>query len=360
MNTQLNPRYFTEQGLVHALNVFNFPEDHDSRKCGLAFRYLFVHSESIPRRRPSQRQIAQKLVRIFEENLTHDGDRQLMYEIADILSTHISGREGRRLINRLREFDERERRAMIVLHQEQRTVVDVPQAAIEKTVYADTQNVHNTKVNQSVLNATKTLYKKYEVFLKSDHRGEILENIQQILMSKYPQKTELIRKSIKYIKQSVATFRIGITLADAFKSVWLWIVEHEHSEELHIRLMEELKEMKGFCTTGHLARIVNVIQGFTEEKELVVTISDVDQCNAVVRHFLSKQLAECQDESVIDGMTDGTPEYINFLKQTVETQIPKWEKEYGEDFTKYVPSIVNEFAHVTVYKIEIAEEQKEN
>lgn len=76
---------------------------------------------------------------------------------------------------------------------------------------------------------------------------------------------------------------------------------HEHSKELKIRLLEEIISMAQYCSTGHLSRFINVIQGFTEDPALCITISDFAQIKSVVANVLQKILSSAP-EDVLDSM----------------------------------------------------------
>ena len=44
--------------------------------------------------------------------------------------------------------------------------------------------------------------------------------------------------------------------------VWTYISSHKHQEEMTKRLIQELYEMSGTCSTGFISRLVNAISGF--------------------------------------------------------------------------------------------------
>ena len=52
------------------------------------------------------------------------------------------------------------------------------------------------------------------------------------------------------------------TLSNILIKVWSYLVDHEHEKEIRKRLMEELEEMSGTCSSGFASRLVNVISGF--------------------------------------------------------------------------------------------------
>lgn len=346
--------WYTPQGLAHALNIVRFPEDYTNKNNlrVTALRYLFENRHRDPRRCPNINELCRKSEQMFEE-FVRQRDMPSANEIADIIS-HYAPVNRIRLLNRLREIEE-ERQNRIVIRNK----------PIKKTVYDDSQNVHNTKVNKSVLQSSQTLYDKYRHVLELEklpylsdddnnkrigrHKDDCLIQIRDEIIKKYPDKTKLIRDGFHYIKTNVGTFGIGITLQDTLLAVWLWIQEHEHKAELEKRLLEELKEMHGYCSTGHLARIVNIIQGFTEEKELLVRISENEQYNAVIRQYLNKVLSSCQDEEIIDGMTEGSDKFKNYVRNKISDILLTWIDDYGKEILEYIPDIVNDYTKIEIF-----------
>jgi hypothetical protein len=54
------------------------------------------------------------------------------------------------------------------------------------------------------------------------------------------------------------------TLSNILLKIWTYIHEHENQHEMKERLIQELNEMSGTCSTGFVSRLVNVISGFGE------------------------------------------------------------------------------------------------
>lgn len=54
------------------------------------------------------------------------------------------------------------------------------------------------------------------------------------------------------------------TLSNILLKIWSYLHEHEHEQEMKDRLLQELVEMSGTCSTGFASRLVNVISGFGE------------------------------------------------------------------------------------------------
>jgi hypothetical protein len=340
MQQQLS-QYYTPQGVSLALNIYNYPSENPSLRVK-ALRYLLTHYGKIYRP-PKLEQLIQRGMELFEE-FFRSKNRESMFEVADIINTFSTDpRMRRRCLERIREYDNPPRN------------VSPPRGRrkpIPKTVYKDTQNVHNSQVNNTVIRASKTLFEKYKEVIRALPSVYYLENIEKSLREKYPSQKEIISDSVEYIKTSTASF-YEITMSEVFISVWLWICDQEKFvPELEQRFIDEMKEMKGYCTTGHLARLINVIQGYTEDENLCIRISDIDQCRAVVRQYLSEELKNCRDEKVLEEMIgeDGDKSnYTGFIRKSVSKKLLDWQKEYGKSMLTDIAVVVNEFAGTKVF-----------
>ncbi len=71
--------------------------------------------------------------------------------------------------------------------------------------------------------------------------------------------------------------KFNSTLVNILLKVWTYASSHEHKDEIHKRLLEELEEMSGTCSSGYASRLINVISGFGEFN---IRISWADQIKA--------------------------------------------------------------------------------
>ena len=275
--------YYTLEGMSLALSIYNFPDDYSKRPYikTKALRYIFTHRKKYGYKAPSLKQLLHFSNTLFDQ-FHRQNDIDSMREVADIVHQYIPTSN---FLDRIRQLE----------NEEIPTITHVAETRISpkqtKTVYADSQNVHNTKINQSVIKILTHLYNKYKDIIDIphiNHKSSLISTISDFLTSKYPLKKDLILHFIKYIKESTANFsNQNLSMIDAFLSLWLWIKDNKDKEELELRLLEEMKEMKGHCTTGHLARLMNVIQGFTDDENLSIRISDKEQCTSVVKQYLT-------------------------------------------------------------------------
>jgi len=206
----------------------------------------------------------------------------------------------------------------------------------ERTIYDDSQNVHDEKVNKSVLRAACKLIEIHE---ETEFDEEKVKN-ELIKMS--PLSAKSVTKVFERIEIDTARFthnNNNFNLYLVFANLWKFIVRHEHKDELKIRLLEEIISMALYCSTGHLARFANVIQGYTEDPDLCITISDFSQIKAVISNILQKML-ETAPVNVLDSMIDEDQTiFINFIIEKMNAKIPEIANEYGGEEKEGEPTV---------------------
>jgi hypothetical protein len=342
MEPQLK-HYFSIQSVNTALNIFNFPEDYSSnpRLRTLSLRYLFANKSKC-KYIPSINKLTEKAVLMFNELI----NTEFANEISDIIYTYCPENRNM-LLNILRDKERKEENKISKISKK------------IKTVYQDSQNVHNNSINRSALSVMENLCNSYlsnieigeNMEEKFIHKKLLLQNIEDILIQKYVSETLHIKDGINYIRKSISTFGDkGTTLLDIFLCIWFWIVDNKKDiQELEKRLIEELKEMKNLCTTGHFTRLINVIQGFTDDEKLCIKISNNDQYKSVIQQYLNSEISSCKDEEILDGILDCKPKYISFVKKIIVKKIIEWKKNYGKEIIDWIPEIVNNYTNYTVF-----------
>ena len=195
------------------------------------------------------------------------------------------------------------------------------------TVYRDSQNVHSSKLNDSVLKACVYLMEIEKP--NGFNPEEVLSNLCEIS----PNHHEIISQVLERIEIDTSRFKCGenmFSLYDVFSSLWSYIKKHEYCADLYKRLIEEMTSMSKYCTTGHFSRFINVLQGYTDDKKLSIVISDEQQIKAVVYNYLDTEMRNAPDE-ITDSMisSDKTPFY-DFILLKMNQRIHMLCNEYGE------------------------------
>jgi hypothetical protein len=289
---------------------------------------------------------------IFEDR---DANLFTKMEIADIFL--LNGREerGNEILELIREEQEREQERERRLHEH------VGQYSLDKskrTVYDDTQNVHNTDINKSVLQASIRLISieriRQSKSLYPDRRlpQKKMEDIKLIL--KPLMNNEILYQVLERIQIDTTSFRWDdnvFGLQTLFLSLYSYIENHRSKKDLYERLSEELTSMNKYCSTGHLSRLINVIQGFSDDEKLYVRISNESQIKAVVTQILN--MSCCDDEKVMDSMmSDDKGPFYTFIVDIMNKKIPEILTEYGDDVLDYIVNSIKKYSQHEHWKIE--------
>lgn len=76
---------------------------------------------------------------------------------------------------------------------------------------------------------------------------------------------KMIKLALNRIEMDRALYsKYNSTLVNILLKVWTYMAGHESEEEMHKRLLQELEEMSGTCSSGFASRLINVISGFGE------------------------------------------------------------------------------------------------
>ena len=178
-----------------------------------------------------------------------------------------------------------------------------------QSIYDDSQNVHNTSINESVKKNILVLYREYEDRYTID---EALMGVQEYFIKKKlytPRITEVLSRI--QTDPYLVCDNPFIYARDILRCLWGYIQSQlglPSHEELLNRLYEEISEAHRTCFSGHISRLVNVVVGF--HPEIHISISKTDQLQIylkkVVHSALQKLLEDKPEkgEKVLNDMTE--------------------------------------------------------
>ena len=208
-----------------------------------------------------------------------------------------------------------------------------------QSIYDDSQNVHNTTINKTTLDTANELVHKYN---PENTRLEYIYYKTKLFSESSLEKIEKIEKSIHRINTDSSTFGgKGFTLYTIYQSLLNLIYKHPQKDDLNERLLDELIDMSDKCSTGHLSRLINVLQGFDTDLKVKVKININDEIYAKIKHLIEKEIVN--DKNIDDIMEDMLSHkktiYINFVKKIIDNNIFEILKEYKkidiQDITGY-------------------------
>lgn len=139
-----------------------------------------------------------------------------------------------------------------------------------KTIFDDAQNAHYAEFTESFNEGIEFLsgipiLKIDEVAITYDYvYSRVMELIEEYLNpeeeSKIISRIYISLNRIHMDRALYSSFRY--TLATILIRVWTYMQAHDSFIEMQKRLLQELDEMSGLCSTGLAERLVNVISGF--------------------------------------------------------------------------------------------------
>lgn len=179
-----------------------------------------------------------------------------------------------------------------------------------KTVFDNAQNVHVKEIEDSITQAVEFLsgidimtipYTESETPDKNKEMPITFEYLKKQIItlteSKYGKKstpeTDKINISLNRIYMDRALYsKYNCSLINILLKVWSYLSSHESVDDMKNRLLEELIEMSGTCSSGFASRLVNVISGFGDFN---ITISWKDQIIANFSGRLNARINNIQN-----------------------------------------------------------------
>ena len=192
----------------------------------------------------------------------------------------------------------------------------------ERTIYQDGQNVHVTKINETALETSKEIVDKF--------KPNNTINFEYQRIADFPdEKKQKIEGAIHRLTTDPSVFRNN-SLYTIYQSLLNMINSHPQKDDLYNRLIDEMLDMYKMCATGHLTRLVNVIQGFDTKINNKIQVNISDELYAKIKFLIEKDLQDApnSDELLDDILTPDKNLYIQFINDKVKTYTPKICDEY--------------------------------
>jgi hypothetical protein len=131
--------------------------------------------------------------------------------------------------------------------------------------------------------------------------------------------------------------KTGDLLAGILGLVWRHVHASSHKEELQKRLLEELREASGQCSTGVAVRLLNTLSGFDD---FMLKISYREAILARVMHHLNQKIGQVEDpdqrDRLLEEMTVCHSDYIHrktFL-EFFRHEIPQLKETLYEEYSE--------------------------
>lgn len=216
-----------------------------------------------------------------------------------------------------------------------------------KTIFDNAQNVHINEIEDSVLEALEFL-SSIEMKTISGIPGSptisfeyIKTHIDNIIKKENPKKVDKINISLNRIYLDRALYsNYNCTLLHILLKVWTYITSHESEQAMIGRLIEELVDMSGTCSSGFASRLINVISGFGDFN---LRISWRDQ---IIANFTGRLNARAREISSFEkrdvnsklyNIKDNIAEQLETLQENVLEEMMIEDNDYASrpNFLKF-------------------------
>lgn len=205
-----------------------------------------------------------------------------------------------------------------------------------KTIYNNSQNMHNQKIGESITKYINKLVKDHTLKIRPYH--EIQQEVSAVIKGMDITKEERYSaySALNRISIDTATFTShNITISELFVRVWIKIRSYkdETKETLETRMVEELVDMGETCSSGHAGRFVNVLSAVDNE----LRIGFEDQVIANVAGRVNARVRAIQDSdykaSVSMGMSkDADPQDKENYRKFITDALEELHKELYAEF----------------------------
>ena len=193
------------------------------------------------------------------------------------------------------------------------------------TIYDDQQNVHKINLDKDILPILDTIVSKPH---SSHVNFDFVKNKLNTLLELNDDDKKSFNIAMNRIEMDTSLYsQLNITLSTILQKVYNYSINHVSEFDMQKRIIEELVDASGKCSTGYGNRLINALSGFDD---MFITISDEESIVGKVSGRLNKLIRGIKDdderEEVMYQMTlSMDKDYLNkqkfleFLRNNIMT-----------------------------------------
>jgi len=225
----------------------------------------------------------------------------------------------------------------------------------QRDIYHDTQNVHDSDINNSIKSILEILVKDDSDLLRKNP----LDVIDDISVELRRRGYTNYQDSLNRISTDFAVFteKHRLRLRDILHRIWNRIVEmkdEEMKKNAIGRLHEELLDMRGMCSTGHMSRLVNVLSGFPGFGSIRISWNAQIQANITARLNTRLKVVDTEGDLISAMISLEEKErqaYVTFLKENKESLYKELYEEFKDVFDREIEGmeILNERKFLSIF-----------
>jgi hypothetical protein len=246
------------------------------------------------------------------------------------------------------------RKLLIELGREASEKEDAKVSNRVRTIYQNSQNIHDDAVSEETMNFINEIDPTIPTYTFTDIEKDLVDIYRKLHLNDIDKKRA--RSAIYRCSIDHATFgEDRHSVRQIFSYIWTLIQDYQEKEEVKVpgedkkitgakttellekRFVEALVEMGDTCTTGHVARLVQVLDGYGVD----MSISFKDQIIANVSGRIAAKARDVKDPKTreildVGVMDEADPELRKGYLKWMKDSLVKLEKELWSEFKPHV------------------------
>lgn len=184
------------------------------------------------------------------QNVHQDEIEKSVYEILEFLLTYQTAKTGESLID------------LDFVCRKIKKLIEVP--------FCDKCSIINVELSKSTLESIIDSVKNFISLGFKEKDKFCSEDCKRIF-----ERNDNINISLNRIYMDRTLYsKYNVTLSGVLVKIWSYILNHEYKDELTTRIIQELEDSSGTCTSGYLSRLVNVLSGYDDKFGIRISWED--------------------------------------------------------------------------------------
>jgi hypothetical protein len=204
------------------------------------------------------------------------------------------------------------------------------------SLYENAQNVHTEEIEASVLECIE--YLQTIPIMKINGKEIDIDYVVDEIKKINDTVSDSILTSLNRIYLDRALYsKYNCSLKQTLIRIWSFICDNEFRKELEKRLLEELHEMAGTCSSGYITRLINTISGYSDFSLRIswrdqISSNFTGRLNALIRNMdnLTAQEKILNEMTLDTTLYEERKNFLKFLRKNMLNIREEMESEFSE------------------------------
>jgi len=210
------------------------------------------------------------------------------------------------------------------------------------TIYTNSQNVHEESINTIIINNLKYLIdntfidnlntgKIYDDIINTNYYKSLNKDVQYKIINSFQR---LILDGAKYEGKTMLDITLLVYTNIINNNLWLKDLSNI-TQELQIRFIQELIDMDETCSSGHISRLINILNGYVNFKN-TNNIGIIPQLKSNIYARLTRNLKDFAGNNYNDIICEMTNDTKPLIDEFLNRFSP-YDELKNEFVDKYIP-----------------------